>query len=560
MFPGDVELKGREETGADEKADIVKRHRNLGGRTILISTLTLFSRLLGYGRDLLMASLFGGSSPVLDAFITGWRVPNLFRRFLGEGALGVAFQRTLTTTEASDGLEGGRRLFRAIAKLLLPTLVITCGAAMLLVWNMPDRMPITGWPWLGADPGHVRELTVRLMPYLIVVCLTALAVAALNVRGRFTASTWTAPTMNLVWISTLVAVGVIYGWSGPVDPDRHLAMARVLAGGVLIAGLAQLLVVVRPLWKEGFLGPGVASSTEVALARPATATARVLRDTFPLALGAAAYQVNMMVDGLMAEGLLSDGGPTAQFFANRFHQFPLALGAFAVMTAVFPSLQALVAKGERREARRLHDRAQLTTLFLALPASCGMFVLAEPLVRLFEHGRFDSTEVARTALALKGLCLAIVPAGACAIAVRAHYAFGATTFIAAISSVVVVVNIAGNLFFVRSLGMDVEGLALGSAVASWLSLGILLVTLRVRYGERSTINRLGRRIGAMVPGAVAAGLTGGWVHGLLAGWVGNTLALLAGSAAGALLYFLLAAAVRPPELDETLARIRRRFR
>ena len=66
---------------------------------MLVSFLTLLSRLLGYGRDLLMAALFGGSSPVLDAFFTGWRIPNLFRRFLGEGALGVAFQRAMTDTE-----------------------------------------------------------------------------------------------------------------------------------------------------------------------------------------------------------------------------------------------------------------------------------------------------------------------------------------------------------------------------------------------------------------------------------------------------------------------------
>ncbi len=527
---------------------------------MLVSFLTLLSRLLGYGRDLLMAALFGGSSPVLDAFFTGWRIPNLFRRFLGEGALGVAFQRAMTDTEEREGLEGGRLLFRAIAKLLLPTLLAFCGALMLLVWHLPDRMPITGWAWLGADPAFVRELTVRLLPYLVVVCLTALAAGALNVRGRFRASTWTAPTMNLVWIGALVAIGLTYGWSGPLDNARHLAMARLLAWGVLLAGLAQLLVVLRPVLQEGLWGQGTGGRGPSEPPSHSTSTLgarrRVLRDTLPLALGAAVYQVNMLVDGLMAEGLLSDGGPTAQFFANRFHQLPLALVAFAILSAVFPSLQALVAKGRRGEARGLHDRAQMTALFLALPASFGMFFLAEPLVSLFKHGRFDAAEVARTALALKGLCLAMVPAGACAIAVRAHYAFGGTAFVAAIASVVVAINIAANLFFVAGMGMDVEGLALGSALASWVNLCILLATLRLRYGEGSTIAGPLRRIAAMLPGAFGAGLLGRWVHAQLLGSCGNTLALIVGALAGALLYFLVAAALRPPEFDEAMEKIR----
>ncbi|MAE28216.1 MAG: lipid II flippase MurJ [Planctomycetota bacterium] len=561
-------MESRNETGAGGSTDIVSRHRNLGRRAILVTTLTGFSRLLGYGRDLMMAAIFGGSSPVLDAFFTGWRIPNLFRRFLGEGALGMAFQRTLTNTEARDGLGAGRQLFRAIIKLLVPALFLICGALMLGIWYLPDRIPGLGWAWLGKDPQFVRELSVRCMPYLIVVCLTALAAAALNVRGRFTASTWTAPIMNLVWIGALVAVGLTYGWSGAVESERQMDMARMLAWGVLLAGAAQLLVVTWPLYQEGFLGRGAAAGAgkgaaggnKQDLTGISAARNRVLRDTLPMALAAAAYQVNMLVDGLMAESLLSDGGPSAQFFANRFHQFPLALGAFSVMSAVYPALQALVAKGGRTAARQLHDRAQMTALFIGLPASFGMFFLAEPLVGLLERGRFDVGEVARTAGALQALCLAIVPAGACTIALRAHHAFGGTAFVAAVSCGQTVVNILANIGFVVGLGMDVEGLALGSALASWISLIVLMTSLRRRYGEVGGLTNLGRRIAIMASGGLGAGVLGAWVHGLLVTSVGNTLALISGALAGAGLYFVVAAATRQPELAETLEKIRRRLR
>ena len=68
-------------------ADVVSRHRNIGARTVFVAVLTLFSRVVGLAREVISASLFGHSSGIYDAFITAWRVPNLFRKLLGEGAL-----------------------------------------------------------------------------------------------------------------------------------------------------------------------------------------------------------------------------------------------------------------------------------------------------------------------------------------------------------------------------------------------------------------------------------------------------------------------------------------
>ena len=85
--------------------DIVGRHRRLGARTILISSLTLASRLLGYAREFLAALLFGDTSPIYDAFVTAWRMPNLFRRLLGEGAVATSLQTALTEVLPDEARE-----------------------------------------------------------------------------------------------------------------------------------------------------------------------------------------------------------------------------------------------------------------------------------------------------------------------------------------------------------------------------------------------------------------------------------------------------------------------
>ncbi|NUP96429.1 MAG: hypothetical protein HUU28_09720, partial [Planctomycetaceae bacterium] len=174
-----------EEGNAAAPADVVGRHRKLVARTALISGFTALSRVLGYGREALTAYLFGDKSAVYDAFVTAWRVPNLFRRLLGEGAVSTALQSSMTEADADRGDEAGRALMwetlRLAAWILLAlTVVVMAGVAL-----MPDVMPLTGWRWLGEDAAAMRDLTVQVTPYVIVICLAGLAGGALAVRGKF---------------------------------------------------------------------------------------------------------------------------------------------------------------------------------------------------------------------------------------------------------------------------------------------------------------------------------------------------------------------------------------
>ena len=550
--------------GGASPDDIVGRHSGrLVRRTALVSALTLVSRILGFVREMLSAWLFGDKSGMYDAFLTAWRVPNLFRRFLGEGALSTSFQTALTRTDGDHGSEEGARLFRETLRTAIALLVGLCLALMGGVWLVPDSMPFTQWQWLGPDSDEVRELAVRLAPFVVLICVSALIGGALQVRGHFSSPAWAPAVLNVVWIAALVLLFVAYGWPPEEGhpPGTQLEMARWLAWGALLAGLAQVVVQVPYLARNGLALRARASAGRRSERPEGAPTAGgVFRKAAPLALGAAVYQINVMIDGLMAEGLLPDGGPSLHYFANRVQQFPMALIAFAATAAVFPALQAHGHRGDREAVRRLHDRTHRAICFVALPASVGLFVLATPMLSaFFEHGDFDREGVERMSPALRWLTVAILPAGASGLVARTYYSLGDFRSPVRISAVMLLVNVVLNVVCIQGLGMDVDGLAAATATTSWGTLAWMVLGLRAKLqlpsmepGFWSACARMG--LAAALMGVVVRTADGWLTPGL-----GPAVSVVLATPLGVAVYFLAASLTRVPEAASLRERIARKL-
>jgi putative peptidoglycan lipid II flippase len=512
-------------------------------RTALIAALTAASRVLGYAREFLSALLFGDSSPVYDAFVTAWRVPNLFRRMLGEGAVSTALQTQLTEVDGDRGDEAGRNLFWQVLALSFAVSVVLCAALIGLVLVMPDTMPGTGWAWLGPQPATLRELLVRVLPYLVLICVAGLAGGGLAVRGRFRGASASAATMNLTAIVTLVAIGLLHGWKGPGPVDgpegfvRHMAMARLFCWGLVLSGLVQMAVLVPDLRAAGFFRRGAAAA-----GRSWSAARGVLLSSAPLALGAAVYQVNVMIDGFMAQYLLPLGAATTYYYANRIQQLPLALVATAATSAVFPALKALGHRGQGAEMRRLHDSTHLAIGFIALPATLALIVLAHPICAvLLQHGAFSEAGTQRTALGMQYLALALVPAGAAGLLSRTYFALGDFRTPVRISIWMLVLNLGLNWFFLRGLGMDIEGLTLSTSLVSWANVLLLAPGVVARLPAPADGPPFVRRLLRML---LASCLSAGAAWGtqrLVGPDPRSLLALGAAVAAGIAVYFAAAA-------------------
>jgi putative peptidoglycan lipid II flippase len=527
---------------------VVERHGGLLRRTIVVSAMTLASRVLGFVREVMAAVLFGATSAVFDAFVTAWRIPNLLRRLFGEGALATSLQTALTDVDAQSGDRAGRELFESTLRLTVGVLSGVC----LLMWGgaVALREPLVASGLLGEPVGArvALDLVVLMLPFLLFVCVAALCAGALQVRGRFTSTNVAPIAMNVVWIAALGAMIALQ------PSAEHGLLVRQLSVVVCVAGLVQLLVQLPSCVRVGLLGASVLRP----FAPLVPGAWRVLTSALPLAIGAAVYQVNVMIDGLMAESLLSDGGPTTIYYAIRVQQFPMALVATAATAAVFPKLKALAATRQDGDLRRLHDRAQLGVAFLALPASAGLFVLAEPIaIALFRHGAFDTAGAVRLGESLAVLSLALLPAGAVGLASRVYYAKGDFKTPVRISIVALVLNTLLNYALVAGLHMDVAGLALGTVLASVVNLALLWPGLRSRLalpaGEAGFAGRFARIAAASALCAAAA-----WGAAAACAALPAAVVVAAGSLTGGLVFFGAAKLLRVEELEEFLAKLRAR--
>jgi putative peptidoglycan lipid II flippase len=521
-----------EHPGTSQGERVIRRQRGVGKRTIWISILTLVSRVLGMVRESMSALLFGDTSMVYDAFLFAWRIPNLFRRFLGEGALSTSLQASLTKVDAEEGDEAGAVLFRATLGLVAKILLALCLIVVASVWLLPNTFPGTDVQWLGPQGALVREFTMRLMPFVIFVCLTAAIGGALNVRGHYTLPALGPVLLNVLWIACLV--GITWAWQTSETqtlPER-LPMIRWLSAGVLLAGLAQLLLVV-PAIKSCGLWPTVTIAPE-AQARARSGARGILRRSAPLAFGAAVYQVNVMIDGMMAQSLLQPGGQTVHYLANRVQQFPLALVAVAATTAVFPALAAFGQQRRLADLRALHDKTQRNVLFIAMPAAFGLACLALPVTSLlFEYGAFKAAGVVRTADALRVLAFAILPAGAVGLVARTYYSVGDFKTPVRVSCAMLVANVVMNTLFIRGLHMDANGLALATTLASFGNLFILLPGLQDRVGLPAALPGWFSTLWKTFTAAACCGLIAREVHAVSAPYLpvgfGLALAILTGA-------------------------------
>jgi putative peptidoglycan lipid II flippase len=336
---------------------------------------------------------------------------------------------------------------------------------------------------------------------------------------------------------------------------------------VLAAGVLQLAVQMPALRRYGLSGrrPGAAGLTAEAAAEVRARVRAVLTTSAPLALGAAVYQVNVMVDGWMAQAMLTEGGPSTYHYATRIQQFPVALIATAATSSVFPSLQALAHVGRRQELRDLHDRAQLAVAYLAIPATLGLVALASPISAvLLQHGRFELQGVERTSAALGLLALSILPAGAAGLASRIYYALGDMATPVKVSVACLALNVVLNAVLVAGLGMDTGGFALATATSSWVNLALLLPGLSRRLGLPRGQAAWTTRIGWMTlaAGVSPAAAWGVWRLGV-GGGAANGLrgaAFLGGAiAASVALYALASAWLALPEWRAITARLASRL-
>jgi putative peptidoglycan lipid II flippase len=287
---------------------VSKHLKNIG----IVSLLTVVSRVLGLLRDHLGARIFGASI-LMSAFLTAFRLPNLFRRLLGEGSLTAAFLPTLQEELHRSGRPGAFALLNKVVSWLMVVTAALVGFAMVL-FSQARRFSGQEEKWY-----LVADLTVILFPYLAFVCVAAAFNAALNVFHRFTEPALSPIWLNLSMIGTFAGAGLHFA-------QTPLGEMHWLCGGVLIGGFLQMTIPAAVLMREGWR-----PRFDLALSPRVREIAALMGPGF---FGSAIYQVNVYVAGVLAYQV-SESASTWLYYSNRLMELPIGVFAIAVSSGVY---------------------------------------------------------------------------------------------------------------------------------------------------------------------------------------------------------------------------------
>lgn len=355
--------------------------------TGIVGSLTLVSRVLGFVRDMLVARLFG-SGLYADAFFVAFRIPNLLRSLVAEGALTSAFVPVFAS-ELKQGKEEAQSAFSSVMGLLLLT------TALLSVVGIYLASTIVAFFAPGFGVGTEKfELCVLLtqvmLPYIMFVSVIALLNGALNSVKIFGSSALAQVVMNVVLI--------LGAWAAMYLESRAGVIA--LAVSVMVGGAAQLVAQVPALRRSGFsLAPSLHVFTPV--------TRQLLKLMLPAVVGATVYQLTIFLNTVMAS-LLREGSVSWLFYADRLTQLPIGIFSIALASVLLPTLsQAHVEKNRELFVKNLIDALRYTSFFM-IPMACGMFCLARPLIEiLFERGQFGAESTYQTSRAVQAYALGL---------------------------------------------------------------------------------------------------------------------------------------------------------
>lgn len=370
--------------------------------TLVVSAMTLISRILGFARDVLFAVLFGATAG-MDAFLVAFKIPNFMRRLFAEGAFAQAFVPVLTEEKTTRDQASVRDLVAVASGTLATVLtlisVIGVLAAPLLILIFA--------PGFYEDPAKYQLASDMLrwtFPYLLFISLTALAGGVLNAHQRFAVPAFTPVLLNVSLIGAALLLA-----------PRLEESVFALAIGVFIAGVLQLLFQFPFLRRIGML-PMPRWGWKDSRVR------KILVLMTPILIGSSMTQISLLLDTLLASFLIT-GSVSWLYFSDRLMEFPLGIFSIAVATVALPHLSAKHAAQSTEQFSTALEWALKLTLIIGLPAALGLFLLAGPMLStLFQYDAFDALDVEMSRMSLMAYSLGFIGFSLVKVLIPGYYA------------------------------------------------------------------------------------------------------------------------------------------
>ena len=459
---------------------------------------TLVSRVLGFLRDAGIAYYFGASH-VSDAFFVAFRIPNSFRRLLGEGGFNAVFV-PLYTRAVEEGREkeflGKVLFFYLLANSLVTFLGVLLSEYIVLLLAPGLRK---------TETFHLAVFMARfLFLYLLLVGLSAFFMGVLNVRGRFFVPAVSQGVFNAVFLGVLILLS-----------DRYGYIALIM--GVILGGIFQVIVYL-PFLRGAPLGLALRFDEDVKV---------LVRRLLPALGGFGVNQLSLFIDTILAS-FLRTGAISYLYYANRLYQLPFGI----VSVGVANSLLSLLSRSDTDRSLET-TRAFRLVLILIIPASTGLILLSEEIVRaVYRRGSFSEEDARTTAVVLSIYSLGLIFSSLQKVLSAEFFSRGDTKTPVKASFLSVLSEGVLGYLLAFPVGLGLYGLPLGTALSFLAGFSFLMARKKVRIDLPSLASTL---VKSLIASSVM-GLFVLWVKGFSEGVL---ITLLFTIPAGALLYFLV---------------------
>ncbi|MDD5167035.1 MAG: murein biosynthesis integral membrane protein MurJ [Candidatus Omnitrophica bacterium] len=434
-------------------------NKSIARSASVIGFATLCSRVLGFLRDIVIARLFG-IYVYAQAFVIAFKIPNLFRDFVGEGAANAAFVPVFSEYTVKHTKEEFWELANVVLNLLL--IVLTAITVLGIIFS-PVIVRLIA-PGFIADP-YKLETTIRLnriiFPYILLIGLTAYAVAILNSLRHFAVPAFAPCLLNI----SIIVCALVFG-----EGTKGLAL------GVLLGGCLQLVVQIPVLYKKGFRLKLFRSFRHPA--------AKIIGKLMvPRIVSSSIYQLNNFVDSIFGSlaTIVGEGGVAVLYFSYRLVLFPIGIFSNALTQAILPTLSTQALEEDHAKLKQTLSWGLRASFFLLLPASVGFMVLALPIISaLFGGGKFDLVSVGLTANALFFYSIGLFAYGSTKIVQSCFFALKDTLTPTKIAALTLAMNIVLNSLLMFPL--KIGGIALANSISGIITFFILFSILKRRLG------------------------------------------------------------------------------
>jgi putative peptidoglycan lipid II flippase len=435
-------------------------NRSVAKSASVIALATFISRLLGFLRDIVIARLFG-VYVYAQAFVIAFRIPNLFRDLVGEGATNSAFVPVFSEYAERRTKEEFWELANVVLNLLL---VVLMSITILGIIFSPVIVRLIAPGFIASPEKLSATITLNriIFPYILLISLSAYSMGILNSLKHFCVSAFAPCLLNI----SIIVFALIFG-----EGIKGLAL------GVLVGGVLQLVIQIPVLYKKGFR-----------LKKPRTlnhpGARHIGKLMLPRVLSSCIYQLNNFVDSIFGSlaWIVGEGGVAVLYFSYRLIQFPLGVFSNALSQAILPTLSTQALDESRDKLKHTLSWGIRAVFFVMLPASVGFMFLAKPIVTtLFGGGKFDSYSAELTAASLFYYSLGLFAYGGTKILQSCFFSLKDTVTPTKIAGVSLVLNVI--LISVLMFPLKISGIALATSLSGIVTFFMLFSILEKKIGD-----------------------------------------------------------------------------